>query len=113
MIDSKAADNVQHIENPVKRILAKYQHAKTIKDHWNPVMEECHELALPQRESFYTETMARRRTDHIFDETAVVGVQEFASRLQSGIVPNYARWANFVAGTEIPPDQQKDVSCIS
>ena len=110
MIDSKAADNVQHIENPVKRILAKYQHAKTIKDHWNPVMEECHELALPQRESFYTETMARRRTDHIFDETAVVGVQEFASRLQSGIVPNYARWANFVAGTEIPPDQQKDVN---
>ena len=28
----------------------------------------------------------------------VVGVQEFASRLQSGLTPNFARWADFVAG---------------
>ena len=38
-----------------------------------------------------------RRDERIFDETAVVGVQEFASRLQSGLVPNFARWADFTA----------------
>jgi len=110
MIEGKTDVNVTSIENPVKKILAKYQHAKTIKDNWTPVFEECYELALPQRESFYTETIGARRTDDIFDETAVVSVQEFASRLQSGIVPNYARWAEFIAGTEVPKDQQKETN---
>lgn len=110
MIDKQEQPNVTQIQNPIKKILAKYQHAKSIKDQWTATFEECYEYALPQKESFYHETPGRRRTDHIFDETAVVGVQEFASRLQSGIVPNYARWANFVAGTEIPKQQQKEVN---
>ena len=45
----------------------------------------------------------------MFDETAVVGVQEFASRLQSGIVPTFARWADFQAGVEIPEEQKSQV----
>ena len=98
MIESAPQVNVSHTENPIKKILARYKHAKSIKDQWVSVFEECYEYALPQRESFFTESIGRRRTDHIFDEKAVVGVQEFASRLQSGIVPNYARWAEFVAG---------------
>lgn len=110
MIEKQPDVNVAQIQNPVKKILAKYKHAKSIKDQWLSVFEECYEYALPQRESFFTETIGRRRTDHIFDETAVVGVQEFASRLQSGIVPNYARWANFVAGTEVPKNEQKEVN---
>ena len=55
---------------------------------------------------FYHEVAGQRRDDKIFDETAVVGVQEFASRLQSGLVPNFARWADFIAGSEVPPEQQ-------
>ena len=109
-IEGKPDVNVANIESNVKKILAKFQIAKAIKDNWTPVFEECYELALPQRESFYTETIGSRRTDHIFDETAVVSVQEFASRLQSGIVPNYARWAEFIAGTEVPKDQQKETN---
>ena len=110
MIESAPQVNVSHTENPIKKILARYKHAKSIKDQWVSVFEECYEYALPQRESFFTESIGRRRTDHIFDETAVVGVQEFASRLQSGIVPNYARWAEFVAGTEVPEDMQKETN---
>lgn len=110
MINTPSDLNVTNIEDPVKRILARYNHAKTIKGQWLSVFEECYEYALPQRESFFQETAGRRRTDRIFDETAVVGVQEFASRLQSGIVPNYARWADFVAGSEIPEELQKDTN---
>ena len=60
----------------------------------------------------FSEQPGRRRTEKIFDETAVVGVQEFASRLQAGIVPNYARWADFVAGSDVPPDEQKEVNFV-
>lgn len=111
-VESQIQPQVNPNENPVKQLLKRYEHAKALKDQWNGTFEECYEYALPQRESFYTEQPGRRRTDRIFDETAVVGVQEFASRLQAGIVPNYARWADFVAGTEVPPESRKEVNMM-
>lgn len=92
-----------------KKYIKSYQKAKALRENWVPLFEECYEYALPQRESFYHEERGQRRDEKIFDETAVVGVQEFASRLQSGIVPNFARWADLMAGSEVPPDQREAV----
>ena len=93
-----------------KGFFKKYQDAETIFDHWKDKYEEAYEYTMPSRESFYEETIGERRTDKIFDETAVVGIQEFASRLQAGIVPTYGRWANLEAGSEIPDDQKPTVN---
>jgi len=89
----------------VKSHLDKYAKSKANRENWIPVFEECYEYALPNRESFYHEEPGQRRDELIFDETAVVGVQEFASRLQAGVVPNYSRWADLAAGSEIPPEE--------
>ena len=110
VVEAQSTAPIAALDSPIKQLLKRYEHAKTIKTQWNGVFEECYEYALPQRESFSSEQPGRRRTDRIFDETAVVGVQEFASRLQAGIVPNYARWADFVAGSDIPPDESKEVN---
>jgi hypothetical protein len=93
----------------VDSLTERFRRAKHIKDLWTPKFEECYEYAFPQRESFYAQEQAQTKTDKIFDETAVVGLQEFASRLQSGLVPNYARWAELVSGSEIPEDQRSEV----
>ena len=93
-----------------KRVIEKYNRAKTYRTNFEPLFEECYEYALPMRESFYHEVAGQRRDDKIFDETAVVGVQEFASRLQSGLVPNFARWADLLAGSEIPAEQAEEVN---
>ena len=93
-----------------KNYIARYEKAKVKRENFVPLFEECYEYALPQRESFYHETIGQRRDDKIFDETAVVGVQEFASRLQSGLVPNFARWADLTAGSEIPKEQRDEVN---
>lgn len=92
-----------------QKYLDRYRKAKAFRENWVPLFEECYEYALPQRESFYYETAGQRRDDKIFDETAVVGVQEFASRLQSGLVPNFARWADLIAGSEVPKEQRDSV----
>ena len=94
------------MDKTAKQYIERYQKAKAFRENWVPLFEECYEYALPQRESFYHEEAGQRRDDKIFDETAVVGVQEFASRLQSGLVPNFARWADLTAGSEVPPDQR-------
>ncbi len=99
------------ITDPVaKKYLERYERAKSKRENFVPLFEECYEYSLPQRESFYHETIGQRRDDKIFDETAVVGVQEFASRLQSGLVPNFARWADLTAGSEVPKEQRDGVN---
>ena len=99
------------ITDPVaKEYIKRYERAKAKRTNFVDVFEECYEYALPQRESFYYEVSGQRRDDKIFDETAVVGVQEFASRLQSGLVPNFARWADLTAGSETPKEQRDVVN---
>tara|TARA_Y100001972_G_scaffold104426_1_gene131331 strand:+ start:1219 stop:2766 length:1548 start_codon:yes stop_codon:yes gene_type:complete len=98
------------MDNVAERMLKKYEKAKYSRVNFESIFEECYEFALPMRQSFYHEVAGQRRDDKIFDETAVVGVQEFASRLQSGLVPNFARWADFIAGSEVPKEQQDEVN---
>ena len=93
-----------------KQYLKKYEKAKAHRQNFVDLFEECYEYALPQRESFYYEAAGQRRDDKIFDETAGVGVQEFASRLQQGLVPNFARWADFTAGSEVPTESRDEVN---
>lgn len=90
-------------------ILKRFENAKKARSNWIPVWEECYEYALPLRESFFGQEAGADRMDKIFDETAVTGVQEFASRLQYGLIPNFANWFRFEAGSDIPADQRQEL----
>ena len=98
------------MDNVAQKYMKLYDSAKAKRENFVPLFDECYEYALPQRESFYYEATGQRRDDRIFDETAVVGVQEFASRLQSGLVPNFARWADLTSGSEIPKNERDSVN---
>ena len=92
-----------------KTYLQRYEKARSHRLLFESLFDECYEYALPQREGFTKTSAGQRRDDRIFDETAVVGVQEFASRLQNGICPNFARWADFVAGSEVDKSQAESI----
>jgi hypothetical protein len=94
----------------VKIAIARFTRASQLKQPWLSMFEECYEFALPGKESVFLQANAQRRTNKIFDETAVVGVQEFASRLQAGICPNYARWTELEAGSEIEEKDRAEVN---
>ncbi|ANS04052.1 hypothetical protein [uncultured Mediterranean phage uvDeep-CGR2-KM21-C368] len=96
-------------DNITAYLLRSYQAANNRRELWVPTFEECYEYTLPRRESFYQETPGQPRTSKIYDETAVVGVQEFASRLQNGLVPAYTRWARLKSGTEVPEDKKMEI----
>lgn len=90
-------------------LIHRHEKALEIRRPWESLFQECYDYALPAREGFHGEGPGQRRDDKIFDETAVVGTQEFASRLQAGMVPNFARWADLVSGGEVPPDQRQSI----
>lgn len=78
--------------NP-KMVISRYKAAKGIRDHWENVWQDIFDYTMPGRDSLKQTTRGDRRDDLIFDETAVVGVQEFASRMVQGITPNNVKWA--------------------
>ena len=91
-------------EMNAKLFLKKYSLAEGLKSVWKTKFEEAYEYTMPGRESFYEESPGQKRTDRIFDETAVVGIQEFASRLQAAMIPTFGRWMHLKSGVEIPLD---------
>ena len=60
----------------VDNLLKRYEMCRQRRENWITVWEDCYEYCLPMRESFFQESPGQRRTDRIFDETAVVGVVE-------------------------------------
>ena len=61
--------------------------------------EEIYDYVLPHRESFFR-NQAARRTENIYDETVVVGLPKFASRLQLGFFPPNGRAFRLQPGPE-------------
>ena len=96
-------------EVSAKSFLKKYSQADSLKTLWKSKFEEAYEYTMPGRESFYEESPGQKRTDRIFDETAVVGIQEFASRLQAGITPTFGRWINLKSGIEVPANVSSEI----
>ena len=96
-------------DTQVGKLLARFKRSKKLKDNWVPLFQECYDYAMPSRVGFYSQAPGTRTTDNIFDETAVVGVQEFASRLQDGLVPNYSRWSELKPGSDVDKDARADM----
>ncbi|MBO03191.1 MAG: hypothetical protein CMG35_11185 [Candidatus Marinimicrobia bacterium] len=85
-----------------KTLKDKAEQAFTKRDRYKPLFQDAYDYTMPTRQGFdHSDQIGLSRTDRIFDETAVVGVTEFAAELQSSLIPPFARWANLVAGSDI------------
>lgn len=97
----------------IKEWKALLSRAEALRRPWESIFEEAFDYALPNRSRFRQATQpgaatkGDRHTDNIFDQTAVVGVQEFASRLQYNMLPPFARWARLVPGKSVPAAQRE------
>lgn len=83
-------------------VMRRYKKAKSRWSSWSDIWEEIYDYVLPHRESFFQESAAARRTENIYDETAVVGLPKFASRLQLGFFPPNGRAFKLAPGPEFP-----------
>ena len=89
-------------DDTYKRIMSRYNKAKGRWNSWSDIWEEIYDFVLPHRESFYQESSGQRRTENIYDETAVVGLPKFASRLQLGFFPPNGRAFKLAPGPDFP-----------
>jgi len=90
-------------------IVARSKRAFASKERWNSLFDECFDYTMPGRTGMFDDSPGQKRTAEIFDETAVSGVQEFASRIQSGLTPGHVRWAMFAPGNAVPAELKQQM----
>jgi hypothetical protein len=78
--------------------------AKALRDKVSARYDEAVSYTMPGRDGI---NMGPDQSD-IYDDTAVLAVPEFASRMQQGVIPNFSQWASFVAGALIEDADEKD-----
>ena len=86
--------------------------AFTDRDQYKTLFQDAYDYTMPTRKGFdqNTDSVGQNRTDKIFDETAVGGVNEFAAHIQSSLIPPFSRWANLTAGNEVPEENREEVN---
>lgn len=93
----------------IEQLKALYKRALQKRQPWEAGYQDCYDYAFPGRTSFFQRAIGADAPE-IFDETAVIGVQEFASRIQQGLTPNYTRWFQLEAGNDVPDEQKAEVN---
>lgn len=69
--------------------------------------QEAYDFALPDRETFRWRTQGQRKNRHIFDSTAIQGLETYVNKIQAGYFPDWQEWAEFIPGEQIP-EEEKD-----
>lgn len=100
----------QPSESRIDVVLKRFEAALKTRRQWETTWQDCYDYAIPKRAGFNETTEGIDRTTQIYDSTAVIAVPEFSSRLQAGLMPPFARWYDFQAGSEIGKDERKDVN---
>lgn len=91
------------------QVLKAFGKAVKVRQPREKRFDQAMRYAMPGRGSFMSGD-PDDQIDDVFDETAIVATQEFASRLQSGITPNFSRWSKLEAGADIEAEDRDQVN---
>lgn len=76
-----------------KEFLRRYKNAASTADSWKGLHEECYAYALPSKNKYNNEgDYGTDKSVHLYDSTAVEGLQTFASRMGNLNIPLKKRW---------------------
>jgi hypothetical protein len=89
--------------------LRRYKHAETLKREVASILDDAYDYALPLRNRT-TATGKTDRTAQMFDSTASVALQGFASTMLEAVWPSNARPFDLVAGMGVPEGQREEAN---
>ena len=89
------------------QLLKRFKKAQSARSNWEDMWQDVYDYCLPAREGFYMTVPGEERTDMIYDQTALVALFEFVSRMQQGTIPAHQTWWRFEPGPEITDPRQR------
>ncbi len=89
------------------QILKSYEQAKSRRQNWEGLWQDCYNYALPQRDSFGGFLKGQSKTDHLFDGTAMDSVEQLAASLLGNLTPPWSQWFGFTPGPEMSSEDSE------
>ena len=93
-------------EDTIRRINV----AKGNKQKWEDHLRECYRYAMPERNTIDKYSPGEEKHDYVFDSTAIDGLEDYANRMESQVVPPSVDWMKLEAGSDIPEEQEEEIS---
>lgn len=83
-------------------IMQRFTDAKQRKDSWVTHLQEAYHYSIPHRDTFYNDTPGAKKNVDVFDATATLGVPQFATKMQSVLLPPWRQWSKLTLGPDVP-----------
>lgn len=94
-------------------LLHRYRSALKAREAWESLWEECYDFALPQRGGFsFTPRRGERKTDRIFDATALDAADQLASSLLGNLTPSWSQWFGLKPGPDLSDEEAERLAPI-
>ena len=93
-----------------EKIIKRVDAAKASKALWESHFRECYRYAMPQRNTIDNWSKGAKKREFVFDSTAEDALEDFATRMESELVPPNLHFMKLEAGTEIPEDEAEGVN---
>lgn len=94
----------------VDDLIRRFKKAAEEWELWRSLHQEAFDFANPQRETFRLRSPGQRKNRHIFDDTAVLGLEQYTSVIQGSVVPSWQQWAELTAGSNVPEEDEQGVN---
>ena len=92
-------------EDTIRRINA----GRGNKQLWNDHLRECYRYAMPERNTIDDYSPGQEKREYVFDSTAIDGLEDYANRMESQVVPPSVNWMKLESGTDIPKEQVDEI----
>lgn len=89
---------------PPADALARFRVAKTLRQHWENIWQECSDYTLPYKQSTYG---GLQKNTKLFDGTAGDAVDQLASSLLAQLTPPFSQWIGVAPGP-MATDKEKE-----
>jgi len=92
----------------LKKIKERFQKARSDRSQYENYIDTAFRFAIPQRRIYLEASNKLRPNPEVYDSTAVIGAQRFATKMQSMLVPTAQKWMSLEPGSDVVDEVARD-----
>ena len=90
-----------------EKVIKRFEAAKANKLQWEHHIRECYRYFMPERNTIDDRSKGAKKREYVFDSTAQSSLEDFATRMESELIPSNINWMKLEAGSDIPENEEE------
>lgn len=97
----------------LEQLMTRFRAAGKVRAEWESLWQECYDFALPQRGGFLSVlSPGKRRTDRIYDATAMDAADQLAASLLANLTPSWSQWFGLKPGPDLSDSEAEKLAPV-